>query len=171
VLAQAVPVFDWTSGLLVVRVHTNSMAGTNQLLVEVRNVSLAPDDPTLVFGTGAIASPPSAIATATIATATTAGALFGPSLGSTLGPMPTFGGGLVRSIQIEHNGALAGCGALILHQMPYGALVPNPEDTLSFGFAFNRDVDPPNIVADILDLARQIELSSAWHPGDLFADL
>jgi len=85
-LAQAIPSYDWTSGLLIVRVHAVTwVAGT--LAVEVRNVSITPDDPSVVFGSGAGSSPPAVLTAATYTLAPTAGTARFDALGAPLGPM------------------------------------------------------------------------------------
>lgn len=86
-LVQGVPAFDWVAGLLVVRVHALTWAGVSAFAVEVRNVSLSPDDPAIVFGSGTLATPPAAIASGAITSTMTAGSLVNVSLGTTVGPM------------------------------------------------------------------------------------
>ena len=73
-IAQGIPSYDWTSGVLVVRLHAVTWA-TSTFVVEVRNVSITPDDPSIVFGTGSAASPPAAIASVTYSAAPTPGSV------------------------------------------------------------------------------------------------
>ncbi len=89
-LVHAVPAFDWTSGLLVVRLHAVTWVNST-ITVEVHNVSVTPDDPSIIFGTGATGTltPPAAIGSVqfTGAVGPTAPALNVAGLGSTIGPM------------------------------------------------------------------------------------
>lgn len=100
-LVHAVPAFDWTSGLLVVRLHAITWVNST-VAVEVRNVSVTPDDPSIIFGTGATgtAAPPTAIGAVTFtgASAPAAPSLSVVGLGSTIGPMLEVG---IRTVGVS----------------------------------------------------------------------
>lgn len=81
-LVSGIPAFDWVSGILVVRVHAASGFSSNSLIVEVRNVSITPEDPTIIFGASA-----TALTTTALTSAAVAGELRSVALVAPIGPM------------------------------------------------------------------------------------